>query len=479
MAHLCLVFIARSTMECQKVQRGNPMTRPEKWLRRLSRRLSDEGGTVLVLTSVGLVLFFALAALAVDLTMHAHRRQHLWDSVDAAALAGASQLPDNAVAADALARSFAVDNDPELGSDLDVEFRCVVGDRDGDGQPDAGDVPAVCTPGAGATIAAPPFVCDGGRCISACVPTNPGARCNTIVLDASKTTDYSFAPVIDIDQGSTELRVAACRGTCGGARTGPLDLVLIIDRTTSMSSTDLQNAKDAALAMLDYFNPAMHHVALANLGAADPTDSCDGLPVTSGGVWLNIGLSSDYKSNPDLDIDGDGTPDLDSTSPLVAAIRCLQHETGTDLGSPIHDTTFGKPDALGHLQTAGRPGVKKGIILLSDGEAARPGDNPCQYALDRAAEAKAAGVEIFTIGFGIGSKTCHDDSGAFASASVPVLLAAMASGPTDDNCLAGGENTDGDHFFCEPKSGDLADVFVAAASQFGGSTSLIYLPPGA
>lgn len=441
--------------------------------------LSDDEGAVLVLTAIALVLLFGLAALAVDLTMHSHRRQQLWNSVDAAALAGASQLPDDAIAAESVARSFAVDNDPELASALTVEFRCVVGDRDRDGQPDVSDVPAVCSPGVGAIVAAPPFTCQDGRCISPCVPTNPGARCNTIVLDASTTTDYSFAPVIGIDQGSAELQAAACRGTCGGATTGPLDLVLIIDRTTSMSSSDLQNAKDAALAMLDYFDPALHHVALANLGAADPTDSCDGLPVTSGGVWLNVGLSNDYKTNPDLDVDGDGSLDLDTTSPLVAAIRCLQHETGTDLGSPIHDTTFGKPDALGHLQSTGRPGVKQGIILLSDGEAHRPGDNPCQYALDRAAEAKAAGVEIFTIGFGIGTSFCSDDSSAFGSGSVPQLLAQMASGPTDDNCLAGGENTDGDHFFCEPRTGDLADVFVTAASQFGGGTSLIYLPPGA
>ena len=122
------------------------------------------------------------------------------------------------------------------------------------------------------------------------------------------------------------------------------------------------------------------------------------------------------------------------------------------------------------------------IILLSDGAAHDPNSvsNPCEYAFDRAADAKAAGVEIFTIGFGIGSKSCSSDSsGPFDSAPVAQLLAAMATGPTDDNCVSGGENSDGDNFFCEPASADLTDVFLSAASQFADGSSLIYLPPGA
>jgi hypothetical protein len=96
-----------------------------------------------------------------------------------------------------------------------------------------------------------------------------------------------------------------------------------------------------------------------------------------------------------------------------------------------------------------------------------------------ATKAKAAGVEMFTIGFGIGGKSCGDDSGAYTASggTVSQLLAAMAT-DSADNCASGSENSDGDHFFCEPKSGDLSSVFLAAASQLASGSKLVQLPPG-
>ena len=65
-----------------------------------------------------------------------------------------------------------------------------------------------------------------------------------VKVPVEKTIDYAFAPAIGVDEGETEVLSAACRGTCGGPITGPLDLILIIDRTTSMSDDDLANALD-------------------------------------------------------------------------------------------------------------------------------------------------------------------------------------------------------------------------------------------
>ncbi len=56
-------------------------------------------------------------------------------------------------------------------------------------------------------------------------------------------------------------------------------------------------------------------------------------------------------------------------------------------------------------------------------------------------------------------------------------MAAMATSSVD-NCVAGGENNDNDHFFCEPASGDLQDVFLSAAASFAGGSKLVFLPPG-
>lgn len=447
----------------------------------IRRFQADEQGAILPLAGLLIIVLFTMAAIGVDLSLMSQRRQDLWNSADAAALAGASQLPDDPVEAERLARLYAENNDSDLATGLGVTFRCLVGDRNNDGQPDVADVPASCDPGPGVPVTAPPYVCDGGVCAVTCDAAVPDSKCNTIVLEADKTVPYNFAPIIGIDEGTTEVRSAACRGTCGGAASGPVDLIMVIDRTTSMSDSDLANAKAAALAVLDLFDPSLHHVGLAAINAGNPSNSCEGLFPDSGGSWLLVGLSSDYKDTLTIDIDGDGTLDLDDTSPLVDTIQCMQKKTGTDLGSPIKDEVYGQPDALGELLANGRPGVKMGIIFMSDGEAVRPAARPnhCQYAEDMASDAKAAGVEIFTIGFGIGSKDCNDDSGTYSPAPVAQLLAAMATGPSDDNCLSGSENSDGDHFFCEPASGDLTDVFVAAASQFAAGSGLVYLPPGA
>lgn len=438
-----------------------------------SLRLADERGAILPLAAFMIILIFAVVALAVDITLKANDRQFLWNTTDAAALAGSSQLPD-ALAARDLAMQFALDNDPSLAGDIDITFRCFVADSDGDGQPDAADVPLVCDPttslGPG-SVSAPPFVCADFSCASPCDP-DVGDTCNTLVVETEKTTDFKFAPIIGIDEGDSRVISAACRGSCGGAVSGPVDLVLTIDRTTSMSSTDVINAKRASLAVLDFFNPALHWVSLGALGPVDPSDRCDG--ITGGSLWeVTTNLSSDYKNNPIPVIFDGETFNLDPTSDLVAKIICLEQQTGTNLGDPV-------ATAVARLQASGRPGVKQGIILLSDGAATQPGTNPCQYAVDQANAAKAAGVELFTIGLGIGSKTCDDESAGstWDGEPVPTLLAAMATSSTD-NCVAGGENTDGDHFFCEPASADLQDVFLAAAASFAEGSKLVFLPPGA
>ena len=51
----------------------------------------------------------------------------------------------------------------------------------------------------------------------------------------------------------------------------------------------------------------------------------------------------------------------------------------------------------------------------------------------------------------------------------------MATLSTDDGCIAA-ENTDGDNFFCQPRSEDLKSVFVTAVTQLTTGTRLIQLP---
>ncbi len=464
-------------------------------MERLMGKAREEEGAIIVLAALMLVLVFAAAALAVDIASKSQDRTDLWVSSDAAALAGASLLPDDPAGAKAEALKFALANDPDLAGNIDATFRCVVGDRDGDGMPDPLDIPLSCNPGPESPPAPPTltgFICADGVCAAPCDP-DMGHKCNSIVLETEKTTDFSFAPVIGIDSGDTEIISAACRGICAGALTEPVDLIMVIDRTGSMSGAKILNALNAAQAVLEFFDPALQHVGVAFLPAADPTNLCaSNADQTAGGRWLGVGLSNDYKDPPLIDYNFDGTLDLSATSPLVNVIRCSTAGGWTNLGSPINDNlltggAYGMPSALPELINNGRPGVKKGIIMLSDGEANRPQnrDDDCLFAANMAQEAKDAGVEIFTIGFGVVGLTCTFDTTPppplfYQNQPVSALLADMASNGATDQCASPAiENSDGDNFFCEPSGGDLSGVFLAAAAELAGGSQLIQLPPGA
>ncbi|NNC91684.1 MAG: VWA domain-containing protein [Acidimicrobiia bacterium] len=456
----------------------------------------DDGG-ILVLSAFMLVVLFALAAFAIDISLQSSDRQSLWNSTDAAALAGAALLPDG-VAAEASAVDIALANDPDLAGDVATAFRCLVASNSTGTGPRIGEVPDVCNPGA--DIGASDWNCADGVCSAVCEPSQ-GDTCNTIVLGTQKTTDFAFAPVIGQDSTDTGLISAACRGTCGSGLTGPVDLVIVIDRSGSMTSADMDNVENAALAMLNFFDPAIQKVGLAVLPPAQKADECvleDADPTQwSNGRWLIVPLSSDYKDNPNLDVNGDFVPDLDSNSELVNRIICSTDEGWTDLGSPIRDasatTTEVGDDALWELSngTEARAGVRKGILLLSDGAANQPATvtDPCLFARNQAVFAQNQGVEIFTIGFGVDTRsaTCQQDEAAPYGTSVippdgaPVtrLLADMAT-DSNDNCTVATtdfENTDGDHFFCLPKTEDLTTVFLAIATQLAQGSRLVQLPP--
>ncbi len=180
-----------------------------------------------------------------------------------------------------------------------------------------------------------------------------------------------------------------------------------------------------------------------------------GLTGTGGGAQVNEAYSNNLV--------------LNSNSRIAKAIACFDLSgTGTNLATPFDMARV-------YLQNHGRPGVKQGIIFETDGEPNYNGtQDPTNYtcAASRAAaqRAKDAGIEIFTIGFGVGSLNCPDGGG-----SVVNHLGGIATGPIlggGSNCSSNGsENTDGDHFFCRPAGSDLSAVFQAAAVQLAGIRS--------
>jgi Flp pilus assembly protein TadG len=448
------------------------------WLRsmfgvpaRRPRRSKREEGQALVLFVVFLTLILAALALVINGGVLRRSNQELWNALDAGALAGAASLPADPATAASDAARFARINHPGLASgSVDVTYRCLVGDRNNDGRPDAADIPAVCNPGAGAS-----WTCADGKCVALCVPSAT-TTCNTVVVEGTVSTSYRLSGVTGVNGADTTFESAACSGLCGAEPDSPLDIGIVIDRTTSMSDADLANVKNATLATLRLLDPSKQHVALAVLGRSDTNVICGGTASARGvasasattGTWVTVpypttgSLSSDYQN-------ANGT--LNTNSQLVGSINCLNHsQTQTNLGDPL-------TAVANALVQQGRPTAAKGIIFMTDGAANQPNVRSCRYANDAATAVKQRNIEIYTIGFGVVGDQCVDIDGTYRNASAANLLADMATGPTVNDGCTDAENADGDHFFCEPRSDSLTSVFRAAATALvSGSVKLVHLP---
>lgn len=442
-------------------------------------RASDESGAIVVMFAILLVILFGAVAFTIDLSRLFHERQVLQNAVDFGSLAGASHMPvtDPTQASDAEADALQVtlDNAPWLApSQVSTSFRCVIGDRDGDGSPDMADVPYVCGPSVG-TWSAGDFRTQKGRSVHSCDPY-AGDKCNTIAVTTENTVQYIFAPVIGVRQGDTgAVNAVSCRGACGAAP-APLDVVMVLDRTRSMSVSEWANAQNAALSVLDFYDSPVHHVGLVALPYHNPGNPCQVNTTQTypnvGNAWRMVGLSNDY-DRPD------GT--LNPASQLVSTINCMQRAPSgmnvTPSGSGHTDIGDPTLTAANMLLSEGDPSVPNVIILLSDGEANQPrGMQPCRYANDRATTAKNAEVEIFTIAYGVSGLRCgQDTSGTYANAWATDFLSDMATDSIDDapGGCAPSENDDGDHYFCESLSSSLEPVFRAVAAASVGNARLI------
>lgn len=439
-----------------------------------------ERGQILVLFTLMIVVILGFAALVIDLGMLRNQNQNLWNALDAGALAGAMNLPDSSTAANATALQYADTNYPgDLpNSRLNVTFYCLIGDRNNDGQPDMSDIPMTCNPG---TVPASAWRCARGICTAPCVPSE-GDVCNTLALTGSSTVQFGFGNAVGVGSGDTQtVTSAACKGPCGSQPVALVDVALVVDRTSSMSGVDTENARSAADSVRKLYNPAAQWLSFGVLGPSQTSGSCTTAPAGSIGTamqptdlrrWMPVGLTGAGASF--------GTDYSASTSPMARAIACFTNSsTGTDLSDPITMAAY-------ELMNRGRTGVSKGIILMSDGQPNASTvytSDYCSQANAAAAAAKAQGIEVFTVGFGLDGSNdiaCPDTGGTFKGKKATGLLASMATSSAADGVCGGSENTDDDHYFCVPKtagaSADLTNVFKSAASSLAKGTKLVQLP---
>jgi hypothetical protein len=335
-----------------------------------------EKGQILVLFALVLVVILAFAAIAIDLGVLRNNRQILRNTMDAAALAGGTLMPVDgsvpgaATAVATLINSTIQTNYPDLrhsataiGSrcvvgvddaniaagacDYTVSYRCLIG-ADSSGPLITRDVPATCDPTHSLGVVsglASQFTGAGDTRTSPCDPS-AGDKCNAVVVVGSSTTQYAFAPVVGIANGSTgAVSSAACGGPCGAAPLTVNDVELVIDKSGSMggnysgtpSEPRIYWAKLAANQLV---------TDLANNGGIGATGNRVGITTFSGTTAQSLGTWSFTAAQLATTINAIGARDNTPTA--------LGMQTATD-------------DLNTHARNAVGGAVKRVVIFLSDG----------------------------------------------------------------------------------------------------------------
>ncbi len=406
------------------------------------RNARDESGQVLVFAVVVMAVLIAMAGFALDVG-HAYLVQRqLQSATDAAALAGALDLPVSSQAIQT-AKSYG----PEPGSrnapaandnaTIEVETKCVT------------------------------------AIVTGCTPSN--GQVNSISVKSTSKVNTLFARVIGVDS----FTVHATATACSPCSVKPLDIMLVLDRTGSMcqfsgggndpACTDLRNAREGIKTFLRAMNPQFHHVGLAVLPPSTGTTrnaqcSPPSVPDQANydsptASYLMVPLSSDFASPP-------GT--LNAGSALVDRVECQQMGGGRTGYANALDA------AQGELRSNGRPGVQKVIVFLSDG-AANYGPNsspaiyrnqPCQAGVNSANIAKAQGTTVYGIGYDLDGvngtyERCQTRAGGIETPNMNALEAMQR--------ISSSAAT----FYNKPTPGQLNTIFASIAADIFRTAQLI------
>jgi len=365
-----------------------------------------------------------MAGFVVDIGYAYYAQRSLQASADAAALAGAQELPDASAAA-------------------------VVADQYGgeDGAKNENDnVQSVTT-----TVT------------TKCLASAPGCDpVNAVVVEEAAEIDTIFAKVLGIDSFDIDVRAVAC-SPCGAK---PLDIMLVLDRTGSMcqdhwgnsdpSCTDLNNARNGMKTFLGLLDPTTDWVGFAVFPPATSLSSKCNTPASSNynyttSKYVIVPLSSDYKVN--------GV--LNTSSNLVATINCQKGGGTTAYANAIEH-------AQAQLNSGGRPDVQDVIVFLSDG-AANTGPSyysstspyrrqPCHQGVWSSGTVKSSGTLVFSIGYDLdaldgGANDCKSYTGAAESPAITAFQALEQIA------------TDPESFYNQPNPGQLNTIFSRVAAD--------------
>jgi hypothetical protein len=479
-----------------------------------------ERGATAVIVAFSIVLLFGAGAVGFDIAQLVNARQQVRGAIDAAAQAAAVDLPGSPSDAIAHANQIAHANYSEIpDGGLTIKFYCVVKNKSG--VPDESQIPSTCNPGTkGLDWTVASSICTSSAvCAIPVDPSKTSVKANTLTISYSLKVDYVFGPAINIDYGYTgDQSTASCNGLCGGeSPANPMDVVVMADRTPSMSS-NLTDLKTGLKEMLKVMNPKQQYLALGTIAQSVTKKGC--LTGTQTirptgqnpfpGTWVPVAFSNDYAT-----VDSNGVSTPVQSSSFWKSADCLAQDGSTgwnthlsaalkgagrylygnqfagssnNLASLPDRTIYGTPKKVIIFETDGSPveGVYRDSASdLSLNTTSDPGNKNTQSACANlqtvANEIKSQpNSVIITIGFGSAassaSKSCGQSIG-----TVGDLLASVASGgAVNDGCYSpakiANENGDGDNYFCAATAEELKEVFAAAAGQATKSTKFMKIP---
>ena len=425
---------------------------PKRTRKRTVRARVTQAGQTLPLVVVFMFTILIFAGLVIDLGNAYRVQQALQASADASAAGGAGELtvtfPPIAANATAAAQKY--------------------------GSQTGGENPITGVPAANVTqsVVVDCQKQEGFNCTS--------GEPNTVTVDETAKVPTYLLKLLGFDTITLKAHAQAC-SPCGGL---PLDVMIVLDRTGSMSASNkLPKAKAGIVAFLNTMDPTVDNVGLAVLPPAPSTAAActDVDPYFNGDSSGTYSLANPaYTVVPLSNTYANAVGQLNAGSPLVSTVNCVQAGGSTAYAEALDA-------AYAELQADGRPDAQKAIVILSDG-AANTGPsylpstsayrtNPCDQGVTSAGTAKAAGVVVYSIAYTADGDDCY----AAVGADVGGTIVTQYRGKNNlESPSLGAEKaleeiaTPGNGYFYDlPDPTSLTGIFQQIAANIAGGSSRI------
>jgi hypothetical protein len=418
--------------------------------KRTARARVAQAGQTLPLVVVFMFTILIFAGLVIDLGNAYRVQQALQASADASAAGGAGELtltyPPIAANATAAAQKY--------------------------GSQSGGENPITGVPAANVT-----------QSVTVDCQTQDGFNCtsgtpNTVTVDETAKVPTYLLKLLGFDTITLKAHAQAC-SPCGGL---PLDVMIVLDRTGSMSASNkLPKAKAGIMAFLNTMDPTVDNVGLAVLPPAPSTAAActDVDPYFSGDTSGTYSLANPaYTVVPLSNTYASSVGQLNVASPLVSTVNCVQAGGSTAYAEALDA-------AYAELQADGRPDAQQAIVILSDG-AANTGPsglpstspyrtNPCGQGVTSAGTAKAAGVLVYSIAYTADQDDCYAAVGADVGGTIVTQYQTNLESPYlgAENALEDISTPGNGYFYNLPDPTSLTGIFRQIAANIAGGTSRI------